>query len=605
MDDLTQAQDQLGRVLDRARAGEDRVLAAVVREEGERLVKLLNGVLAMARLHAPDNHAFDQPMHDLEGVLGRLIELLGAVHLLAIEDQVYVNDIRIRLEGTDAAQDLGERLRRHGVGGISFYARAQRGAAPPAGGSRGRQSRSRSPPPHAADRPRRAGHGLGRSRRHPSLPRLGREGAAGPRRAGRHGLGRVARRRGMPESGREPGAESPASAAGGDRDPRGRRRRGSAVGRSRRSDALRGAHRAGQPPGAAARQGAGTARRRPPGSRRRGHVPRRGLRGARGRRVARRPDLQRLPAAFRAPPRCGRAAPPETEGLPRGQGAAGAGDARSPPSLRRPPRQGVALRTAARDRGGFRHSGPASGWRALPGRGARAIGPGRGYGLRPGARAALREDTRALSAWDATDARRRTAGASRLPRPQSRDVRGAARPDRAPRRRLGARGGDDRRPRRAPGAAAALAPPVEPSPTLPAPAPAEAVAPPPLRRPNWRPRSRNHPRRPRRRAVRPQIKRRPRLRGRSRLRRSCRFRSRSPAHPRRRSRHPRRGRSGTGRSCRTSRRWQSPQPLRRAPARGRPRAAACCPRRLDRCSPAPCRSSSATSTRASGTASSP
>ena len=60
-----QAQERLGRAIDRARAGEDRVLAAVVREEGERLVELLNGVLAMARLHAPDNQAFDQPMRDL------------------------------------------------------------------------------------------------------------------------------------------------------------------------------------------------------------------------------------------------------------------------------------------------------------------------------------------------------------------------------------------------------------------------------------------------------------------------------------------------------------------------------------------------------------
>ncbi len=122
MDDLAAAQERLGRALDRARAGEDRVLAAVVREEGERLVKLLNGVLAMARLHAPDNHAFDQPLRELEGALGRLVALLGAVHLLAVEDQVYVNDIRIRLEGGEAAQDLGGRLRRHNVGGVSFHA---------------------------------------------------------------------------------------------------------------------------------------------------------------------------------------------------------------------------------------------------------------------------------------------------------------------------------------------------------------------------------------------------------------------------------------------------------------------------------------------------
>ncbi len=122
MDDLRRAQERLGRALDRARAGEDKVLATVVREEGERLVKLLNGVLGLAKLHALDNRAFDQPIHELEVILGRLFELLGAVHVISVEDQVYVNEIRIRLEGGEAAQDLGGKLQRHRLGGISFHA---------------------------------------------------------------------------------------------------------------------------------------------------------------------------------------------------------------------------------------------------------------------------------------------------------------------------------------------------------------------------------------------------------------------------------------------------------------------------------------------------
>jgi hypothetical protein len=121
VDDIALAQARLGRTLDRARAGEDPALAARVREDGERLVKLLNGVLGMARLHSLGNHAFDPPVRDLAASLARLVELLGTVHLLAVEDQVYVNDIRIRLEGTAAVQDLGGKLRRHRIGGLSFH----------------------------------------------------------------------------------------------------------------------------------------------------------------------------------------------------------------------------------------------------------------------------------------------------------------------------------------------------------------------------------------------------------------------------------------------------------------------------------------------------
>ncbi len=122
MDEITTAQEQLGRALTRARAGDDQALAGRVRDEGDRVVKLLSGLLEMARLHAPHNRAFDQPVKDFGGALALLLELLGAVHLLVIEDQVYVNDIRIRLENSDVGRHLGERLRHVGVGGFTFHA---------------------------------------------------------------------------------------------------------------------------------------------------------------------------------------------------------------------------------------------------------------------------------------------------------------------------------------------------------------------------------------------------------------------------------------------------------------------------------------------------
>ena len=76
----------------------------------------------MSRLHSPDNRAFDQPVAEVHTTLVRLGEILGAVHLVAVEDQVYVNDIRIR--GSDKAsslRELGNELHRHNVGGITFH----------------------------------------------------------------------------------------------------------------------------------------------------------------------------------------------------------------------------------------------------------------------------------------------------------------------------------------------------------------------------------------------------------------------------------------------------------------------------------------------------
>jgi hypothetical protein len=122
MDEVLRAQTEIGRALRRAHAGEDRALAARVREEGDRLAHLFAGVLAMARTHALDNRAFDQPLRDLGAALVHLAGLLGSVHLLTVEEQVYVNDVRIRLEGTEVGSALGARLARHGCGGLSFHA---------------------------------------------------------------------------------------------------------------------------------------------------------------------------------------------------------------------------------------------------------------------------------------------------------------------------------------------------------------------------------------------------------------------------------------------------------------------------------------------------
>jgi hypothetical protein len=122
MDDLQRAQSSLGRALGRARAGEDKELAQRVRELGEQLSHMLTGLLKLTKVHDPQNQAFDGPVKEFGAALAALVELLGTVHLAAVEDQVYVNDIRTRDDGKAGARDLGGDLRRHNVGGLSFHA---------------------------------------------------------------------------------------------------------------------------------------------------------------------------------------------------------------------------------------------------------------------------------------------------------------------------------------------------------------------------------------------------------------------------------------------------------------------------------------------------
>jgi len=123
VDDLGRAQESLGRSIGRARAGEDPQLAGIVREKGEQMVGLLFGLLRTSRAYAPDNPALNQPVAELTGAVARLVQLLGALHLVAVEEQVYLNEIRIRTpkQGRDA-RSLASELSVHEAGGLVFVA---------------------------------------------------------------------------------------------------------------------------------------------------------------------------------------------------------------------------------------------------------------------------------------------------------------------------------------------------------------------------------------------------------------------------------------------------------------------------------------------------
>ena len=123
LDEVGEAQRDVGQALDRARAGDDRELAARVRELGEQFVRMLTGAMRMTRFHDVHNMAFEAPLRDLERSLTAMRDLLGMVQVIMVEDQVYVNDQRLRLDDRVEPEDGFSALwLRHEVGGLNLHA---------------------------------------------------------------------------------------------------------------------------------------------------------------------------------------------------------------------------------------------------------------------------------------------------------------------------------------------------------------------------------------------------------------------------------------------------------------------------------------------------
>jgi HD domain len=116
-------QTRLEKALQRASQSDDRELAGRIREEGHRLVFLLNGLLRSSRMYSTDNTALEAPSREFSGALRGLLDLLGVVHVVCVEDQIYVNDVRLRVRQTEqpVIDNLAAELGRHDVGGISFH----------------------------------------------------------------------------------------------------------------------------------------------------------------------------------------------------------------------------------------------------------------------------------------------------------------------------------------------------------------------------------------------------------------------------------------------------------------------------------------------------
>ena len=99
---------------------EDKGLAVLVRDL-ETIGSYFVRTIKMIELHDIENKAFDKPIVEFIEVGETLMNVLGALHIVTVEDQVFVNDIRIRLNQAKGASTLSDELASHEIGGISFH----------------------------------------------------------------------------------------------------------------------------------------------------------------------------------------------------------------------------------------------------------------------------------------------------------------------------------------------------------------------------------------------------------------------------------------------------------------------------------------------------
>ena len=124
-------QTRLEKALQRASQSDDRELAGRIRDEGHRLVFLLNGLLRSSRMYSTDNNALEAPSREFAGTLRGLLDLLGVIHVVCVEDQIYVNDVRLRVRQTAARPSSTTSSRPSAAttsAGISFHQPLDAGA---------------------------------------------------------------------------------------------------------------------------------------------------------------------------------------------------------------------------------------------------------------------------------------------------------------------------------------------------------------------------------------------------------------------------------------------------------------------------------------------
>lgn len=95
---------------------------AELRELGKGLANGLFQSLRILSMHEADNEAVIEPLERLRVSLEALFRSSSSVHFITVEGQIYLNDLRIKVDASaysNMVYLLG-RLDRHGVGGITF-----------------------------------------------------------------------------------------------------------------------------------------------------------------------------------------------------------------------------------------------------------------------------------------------------------------------------------------------------------------------------------------------------------------------------------------------------------------------------------------------------
>ena len=95
---------------------------AELRELGRGLTNGLFQSLRILAIHSSENEAVQEPLRRLVKVLDVLLTHWSSVHFITVEGQIYLNDLRIKMESSAYSNVLylvGQ-LERHGIGGITF-----------------------------------------------------------------------------------------------------------------------------------------------------------------------------------------------------------------------------------------------------------------------------------------------------------------------------------------------------------------------------------------------------------------------------------------------------------------------------------------------------
>lgn len=124
MSDAAEIQAHLKGAIQRASRAGDTEVANRIREDGRRMLFLLTGLVKATRVYSPENAALEAPSRELVTIIGALVHLLGAVQFVLVDDQIYMNDIRIRIRPAEqpVVDSFTGELAKHHVGGLSVHA---------------------------------------------------------------------------------------------------------------------------------------------------------------------------------------------------------------------------------------------------------------------------------------------------------------------------------------------------------------------------------------------------------------------------------------------------------------------------------------------------